>query len=142
PGTVIWKGMNKGLHEFPFGISTGVYLPIRLFVILSNYADVTASTYATPATDNLPLPIANSGAVNLTSVAQNFALTNLVDRWWNINAPGLVAGLTLSYKGTENTIDPNYQTGQLGIINWTGSNWSAPAATGQGVIAGIGTVSA
>jgi hypothetical protein len=142
PGTVIWKAMNKGLHEFPFGVSTGVYLPIRLFVMVTTNSDVTASTYATVAADNLPLPIVNGGAVSLSSVAANFALTNLVDRWWNISAPGVVAGLTLAYKGTENTIDPNFQTGQLGIINWTGSNWTAPAATGQGVIAGIGTVSA
>ena len=142
PGTVIWKGMNKGLHEFPFGINSSTYLPIRMFVMVSNYSDVSASTYATLGLDNLPLPIVNGTAVNLSSVAANFATTNLVDRWWNVSAPGIVAGLTLSYKGTENTIDPNFQLGQLGIVNWTGNSWTAPAATGSGVIAGIGTVSA
>jgi len=142
PGIVTWKGMNKGLHEFPFGTSQSTYLPVRLFVIVSINSDVTVSTYATIGTDNLPLPVANGSTVNLSTLAANYSTTNLVDRWWNISAPGLVSGLTISYKGTENTIDPNFQTGQLGIVNWTGTTWSAPAATGSGVIAGIGTVSA
>jgi hypothetical protein len=142
PGTIIWKNMTKGLHEFPFGISPTTYLPVRMFAMISNNNDVSVSTYAALGLDNLPLPLVGNSAVNLSTVPLNYATTNLIDRWWNISAPGVTAGLTVSYKGTENTIDPAFQTGQLGIVNWTGNSWSAPAATGAGVIAGIGTVSA
>jgi hypothetical protein len=142
PGTIIWKNMTKGLHEFPFGISSATYLPVRMFVMVAINNDVSASTYAALGLDNLPLPIVSNAAVSLSTLAANYATTNLIDRWWNISAPGVIAGLTVSYKGIENTIDPAFQLGQLGIVNWTGSSWSAPAATGSGVIAGIGTVSA
>jgi len=141
PGTIIWKNM-KGYQEFPFGVNASSYLPVRFFFMVGGITDVTASTYATPTTDNLPLPIVNGTNVNFSSVATSYPISNLIDRWWNISAPGVIAGLTVSYLGIENTMDPGYQTGAIGIVSWTGSGWSAPACVGSGVTGGIGTVSA
>ena len=142
PGTIIWKNVYKGLHEFPFGVSPTVYLPVRLFFMAGNVTDVVASTYATPTHDNLPFPLVNGSQVNFSSVEASYPNTNLIDRWWYINAPGVVAGLTLAYQGTENTMDPGFQSGPIGVLSWTGNGWSAPASSGIGITAGIGTVSA
>jgi len=142
PGTVVWKNVYKGLHEFPFGVNATTYLPVRLFFISGNATDVIARTYATVGSDNIPVPMVNGTLVNFAGLASTYANTNLIDRWWFIDAPGVIAGLTVSYRGIENTMDPGYQAGQIGIVNWTGSSWSAPACVGSGVTAGIGTVSA
>ena len=141
-GTFIWKNMYKGLHEFPFGVSPTAYLPVNLFFIAGNVTDVTATTYSTPAADNMPLPQVNGALVNFSTVANTYSNTNLMDRWWVIDAPGVTAGITVTYRGIENTLDPGYQHGQMGFVSWTGSGWCAPASAGTGVTSGLGTVSA
>ncbi|MCX6276038.1 MAG: T9SS type A sorting domain-containing protein [Bacteroidetes bacterium] len=140
-GTVIWKNMNFGLHEFPFGTSASAYLPVRLFFLAGVATDVSASTYAAPTTDNQPLPLFNGTPVNFNIATKSFPATDIIDRWWVINAPGVMAGLTVSYEGSENTIDAGYQAGQIGFLSWTGSTWTAPSSSGTGVISGIGIVS-
>ena len=140
-GTVIWKNMNFGLHEFPFGMSANTYLPVRLFFLAGLTTDVSVSTYGAPTTDNEPLPMSNGSPVNFNIATESFPATDIIDRWWVINAPGVMAGLTVSYEGVENTIDANYQTGQIGFLSWTGSSWCAPSSTGMGIISGVGTVS-
>ncbi len=140
-GTVIWKNMNFGLHEFPFGTSASAYLPVRLFFLAGLTTDVSVSTYAATTTDNEPLPMFNGIPVNFNAATESFPSTDIIDRWWVINAPGVMAGLTVSYEGAVNTIDANYQTGQIGFLSWTGSSWCAPASSGAGIITGVGTVS-
>lgn len=141
PGKVTWKNMSGGMHEFPFGTNASTYIPIQLFLSSGAGADVSASTYSTASTDNLPLPVMSGLPVNFAGVASTFTNSEVIDRWWIINAPGVTAGLTLSYRGSENTIDSSYQNGPVGFIKWTGTAWASPASAGMGTTSGIGIVS-
>ncbi|MEO8087503.1 MAG: T9SS type A sorting domain-containing protein [Bacteroidota bacterium] len=140
-GTIVWKNMNFGFHEFPFGTNATTFLPVQFFFMAGNTTDVSVSTYAASTPDNLPLPIENGVPVNFTGAPSAFTNTSIVDRWWSINAPNVTAGLVVTYRGTENTLDPSYQSGPMGFISWTGNSWNAPASTGTGAISGTGTVS-
>jgi hypothetical protein len=133
---VCWQNITAGVHNFPFGISPSVYLPVS-FTPNSGFGNnVTISTRKTPvANDPYPLP-----AISFAATA-SFELDYVVDRWWEITAPAITADVTLTYAGTENTLLPSVATQQLGILVWNGSAFNPPEGSGIGVTSGTGQVS-
>ena len=82
-----------------------------------------------------------SASSALTLVLDNtFALAQAVDRWWDISAPGFTATVTVSYKGSENTLPDSSAVSPLQINEWNGATWTKGLLSNKGVTSGIGTV--
>lgn len=137
---VLWQSITTGTHIVPFGVDEDTYLPITMTVLSGAGADVTFATRATNAANNLPWP---SGVTSMSGSGNGDQSSHsVIDRWWNIQAPGVIADLTLSYDGAnENTIDPALRSGNMGIQVWNGTYWPPVAGTGSGVTVGEGQVS-
>ncbi|MCX6292483.1 MAG: T9SS type A sorting domain-containing protein [Bacteroidetes bacterium] len=139
-----WKHLVSGTHTFPFGVNAGTYIPVDFTPVSGFGGDVSVSTRATSSTDNQPYPlIANSTQpVNMAINGNDISVTDVIDRWWNISAPGFTADITLTYDAAENTLSPVNKTGSLAILPWTGSDWGQPTGNGTGSTSAAGRVSA
>lgn len=115
-GTFIWKNIQRGEHIIPFGISPSVFIPAYINPKTGFGSTLTAKTWST-SKDNLPFPDASI----VFAGGNTFANDQVLDRWWNFTAPGMKADATLSYRGTENTLDPKYLNGKISLAQWTGS---------------------
>ncbi len=139
---LVWKNMTPGLHKFPFGVNSTSFIPVS-FTPTSGFGnDVSISTRATPATDNQPFP---SGIIasqtNTINVNGNpVSMTEAIDRWWKINAPGFTASVILTYRGIENSSPTGNFNDPIRIIQWTGNGWTPPLGSGTGTTANTGTV--
>jgi hypothetical protein len=146
-----WQvGATNATYVFPFGVpATGNYIPFTFVKTAGTTTDLYVSTRGTAASDNLPFPGASDagtvGAVtNLNGFAAgaavNYAVTNVIDRWWDIYAPGgATANVTFSYQGIENATT----TGTIQAQHWsqnTTPDWDPPVGAGTGSISGgVGT---
>ncbi|MDP2387032.1 MAG: T9SS type A sorting domain-containing protein [Bacteroidota bacterium] len=139
---------NTGAHIYPFGVTTGAsnYVPFTFNKTTAGSSNITVSTRASAADDNLPWAVASNVALvnSMQSNAGTFyadaTVPSVVDRWWDITASAAVTGnLVFSYRGVENTTTDN-PTGELKAQHWDGTTWEAPVGTGTGVTAGVGTV--
>ena len=133
--------MTSGAHIFPFGVNSTNYIPVTFHVLYGSGNDVSLSTRAT-GIDNLPLPSSTLlGAVtSLILTNPTDPQTKIIDRYWNITATGITANVTVSYRGSENTLDPTYKNGTLTAKYWDGSTWSDLNGSANGIASGIGTV--
>lgn len=124
---ICWKNMTAGLHEFPFGRSSSIYLPVKFNLTTGSGSDVTISTRRTYR-NNLPYP---SNTIALAS-SSNAAETKAVDRWWSVNAPGTIADITLTYCDDENTLSPQPDINSLCALQLSGTMWNRllPASNG------------
>ncbi len=140
---IVWENVFMGTHIFPFGADSGSYLPVTFNVTDGAGNSITASTRPTNM-DNLPLTVQNgfNTIPNLNIFNEgDEAYTKIIDRWWNFEAPGITADVTLTYKGYENTCSSEIATKNFGIMKWTGTYWSGLTGLGTGVTQGIGSVS-
>lgn len=137
-----YTGTNVAAYVFPFGVSASEYIPVTFNKKTNADATISVSTRGT-GVDNLPLV----PGVALTGISGADA-TLVVDRWWDISssvnplpAPG--ADVTLSYRGSENTLpDPNVNLA-IQHYNSTIGDWDTPYLNySTGTAAGIGTVTA
>ncbi|HLG34298.1 MAG TPA: T9SS type A sorting domain-containing protein [Bacteroidia bacterium] len=138
---IVWQNMTTGSHEFPFGKSSTVYIPVIFSPISGMGGTVTIGTRAT-GIDNEPRPYVstvNLTAISLSSSEEQIAENNYIDRWWDIEAPGFTASFTLSYPGDENTILTQYRTGEFNFEEYHDGTWLIHEVAGNGITAGIGT---
>jgi hypothetical protein len=138
-------GTGTGSFIVPFGYSNSVYLPFTFNKTSTSAADLTVSTWSSAA-DNTPWAQASSVAAVAdmfdATVGGDGSVQAVIDRWWDIGASAAaVAGLTFTYRGSENTTTIN-PTGMFGAQRWNGSSWDAPVGSGLGVTSSTGTVSA
>ncbi|HQW24093.1 MAG TPA: T9SS type A sorting domain-containing protein, partial [Bacteroidia bacterium] len=132
---VCWKKLSTGIHEIPFGTSTDRIFPVYFNVTTGIGKDIFVSTRKTTK-DNMPYP-----AINMTFPGGSpFAVEHVVDRWWSFTGDGVKADITLTYLGEENTLASTMATGQLKIIQWTGSGWNITNAASNGVKNGKGSI--
>jgi hypothetical protein len=153
PSVVRWSmGTTTGAHIFPFGVS-GVQVPVTFDKTTAGASDVDISTRATAASDNAPWAGAsNVGGVtffncpNNGMTGNNCAANSVIDRWWDITPSSAVtANVTLSYRGSENTLNAPYNSSNVGIQWWDGSYWNLDNATSGSALAvtsGVGNVTA
>ncbi len=147
PSIIRWNmNTNTGAHIFPFGVA-GVQIPFTFNKTTAGASNISVSTRATAASNNLPWAgVSNVAAVsimesNAGTYYADASIPSVVDRWWDITSSAAVtANLVFSYRGVENTTTSN-PTGTLQAQHWNGTSWDAPVGTGGGVIAGVGTVS-
>jgi hypothetical protein len=134
-GYIKWQNVSSGTYVFPFGKNTQYYLPV-MFTPTSGTGNVMIRTRTT-GLDNLPMPI---NPLNLSAVAAPLdPINNLIDRWWDLNAPGLTANVTVSYAGDENTLLAAYRNGSLNIEQFNNGAWTRVSNAGTGVTSGTGT---
>ncbi len=139
-GIVRWENMSNGTYHFMFGVNSTTYIPVIFTSSTNGFMEV--STRRTTMTNNTPWT-GLSHVAPVTNMNQNgvdVSVSNVMDRWWVIYAPGMTGSLTLSYAGSENTTDPSLRTGLFSIQGWNGSQWLPPAGSGTGVTSGVGTV--
>lgn len=137
-------GTNTGAHVYPFGVG-GAQIPFTFNKTTAGASDISVSTRATSATNNTPW----AGASNLAAVSHMYdptiggdgSVQAVIDRWWDITTSAAVtADVTFTYRGSENTMLPLYQSGALGAQHWNGTGWDPPVGSGTGVTSGTGSV--
>ncbi len=129
---------------FPFGKSSSEVIYLNLNITNnpgSGY--ITISTRSTAA-NNSPLP-GNDNVNAITNInpgGADVSTTHVIDRWWEVNAPGVNADYTLRYSGAENTTSGSTAIGTFNVQFWNGGNFTKFNSTGNGVTAGVGAISA
>ncbi len=140
PSIIQWNTGGSGNYVFPFGAS-GDYIPISLNRTTTGASAVSVSTRATAANTNAPW---TTGVTNMHSVVLGIADASeetAIDRWYQITPSSpIIADLTLSYRGAENTTTVS-PTGTFAIQRWNGL-WEDQQGSGTGVTSGVGTVTA
>ncbi len=153
PSIMRWNmGAVTGAHVYPFGVA-GTQIPFTFNKTTVGATNVDVSTRSTAASNNLPW----AGASNVAAVGFMFcpnlaisgnpcAVNSVIDRWWDITTSAAVtANCTFSYRGSENTLNVPYNTGNIGTQFWDGSNWNGNNFTigsALAVSAGVGAVTA
>jgi hypothetical protein len=139
-GNICWKNMVRGNHEFPFGVSATEYIPVIFSPVSGFGKDVTIETYPTSA-DNLPYPDIKS-QTPVSFKDNTYAATDVIDRWWILQADGITADVTLTYRSSGKIIQGNIDIDTpLGIIQWNGSGWTTHGGTTTSNSNGAGTAS-
>ena len=145
---ILWQGGSTiaGAHLFPFGTSTGVYIPFTFNVTTANAGNVTLSTYKTNA-GNAPLPptvlnLNSTTGLTCASVPGNDNCDATVDRFWQITVTGTpTATITFSYDPLEIGVAPyNVQANQRAQRYDVGTNKWQPALAGQSTVGTAVTV--
>jgi Secretion system C-terminal sorting domain len=139
-------GYSPSSHNlvFPFGRSSTEVIYLNL-----NITNNPGTGYITISTrrsspDNTPLPgTDNVNAItNINPGGQDVSTTHVIDRWWEVNAPGVTADYVLRYSGDENTTSGSTASGAFNVQFWNGSNFTKFNSTGNGVTTGVGSISA
>jgi hypothetical protein len=149
---ILWNcGTTTGSFVFPFGANDGSYIPLTFNKTTAGSSNITLSTRATAASNNVPLA---TGVSNMNCLAGgDGSVPSVIDRWWDISPSAAVTGdVTFSYRGSENTTgDP---LSEIAVQHWHstgGGYWNdgmgggagAYVATGaNGVTSGVGSVTA
>lgn len=136
-------GTNTGSYTYPFGTSSS-YVPVVINKTSNEANTISAATRATSGDDNQPwvagVGSMGSGVLNMPDAS----IKAVIDRWWEIvpTDNNLIADLTLSYDGNENTTDNNSALGTFAMQMWDGTNWGPQEGTGVTATSGIGQVTA
>ena len=97
---LIWSiGNNLTSHTYPFGTSSGSYIPFVLNLTAGNIGNVTVSTYGTPV-NNTPYPTTPILVTNLYAYNGADNSGNTVDRFWQIDKDGASGTATLTFTAT------------------------------------------
>jgi hypothetical protein len=147
PSIVRWRiGANTGSYSVPFGVASS-QLPFGFNITsgmpaAADYVDI--STRATATSANTPWA---SGVTHMfdPTLVQDGSDEAVIDRWWELTfTSAATANLSFAYRGSENTLQVPYNTGNLGA-QWWSTGWfpnnsnigSTPAVT-----VGVGTATA
>lgn len=143
---ICWQtGNNTDAYVFPFGVSFSEYIPVTFDKQETTDPTICVATRGTSA-DNLPV----ATGTNMLSV-HGGGPAYLIDRWWDVESsidpiPGLGAHLTLSYRGSENTLPAASANEPLAIQHFDAiglGDWEEPyPGSAAGVTSGIGSVTA
>lgn len=137
--TLTWNTNTTGAYIFPFGTldPTDFYIPLSIHKTSNGTNEITVSTRTTTS-ENSPW---TTGVTNMTSVVlglSDASMETAIDRWYEIQpSQPLVADVTYSYRGAENTTTVS-PTGIFGIQRWNGM-WEDQMGSGNGVTTGVGT---
>jgi len=135
---VKWRNVSQGVHTIPFGISATQKIPFS-FTPTSGFGnDFSVSTRGT-GSDNRPL---TNGVVHLNFKGAESGNTKIIDRWYQVTAPGVKANITASYLGEENTTNANLANKNFSVIGWTGIEWKMLGGSGNGSTSSTGSVTA
>jgi len=153
PSVMRWNmGTVTGAHIYPFGVAAA-QIPFTFNKTTAGVSSIDVSTRSTSLSDNQPwASTSNVAAVgfmfcpNLAISGSTCAVNSVIDRWWDITPSAAVtANCTFSYRGSENTLNAPYNTGNIGAQFWDGTNWNGNNATigsAAAVSAGVGNVTA
>ncbi len=110
---ICWKKISTGKHEFPFGRSSELYLPLIYDVISGSGKDVWASTRR--------MEKANSASGSgFSTLSAALIEANAVERWWTVASNGINADITFTFCTDEN----NKGSSDLSALQWTGTTWT------------------
>ncbi len=121
-GKIAWNlDTVAGTYTFPFGTTSGDFIPFTLTLESGSIGIVTVSTYPT-GTDNLPLP---ATVTNVNDVNGFDNSGNTVDRFWQIDKTGTGGVAALTFTAT------NAEVGTISGLRaqrWNSVNggWDAP----------------
>ncbi|PKP47583.1 MAG: hypothetical protein CVT95_05485 [Bacteroidetes bacterium HGW-Bacteroidetes-12] len=134
-----WFNTNgAGNYLFPFGVSAADYIPFTFGKTSAGTNNITISSWTTDQA-NFPRPALTNVAAVTSMTGTADAVPRAIDRFWDIQSPNpVVADLTFSYRGIENTtMSP---LGQIFAQHWNGAAWDPQVGPGTpGVTAGVGT---
>lgn len=147
PSIVRWyTGTNTGTYSIPFGAS-GQQFPFDFNITAAMPAGtdyVEAATRPTASTANTPWASTVTHMFD-PNLGQDGSDEAVIDRWWELTFSGAAtADLTFRYRGTENTLQVPYNTGNLGA-QWWATGWfpnNANIGSSPAVLAGVGSVNA
>lgn len=134
-GIVKWNDNLIATYEFPFGTSTGKYIPVILNCKSGTGKCIAVNTTSTNQ-ENTPLPIGLQS--NLYAAPKT--VNEQIDRWWKIEATGIMADITLSYASEENSTEESKQTENFSVQYKTNSGWSNKTGNGNGVTNNTGQI--
>jgi Secretion system C-terminal sorting domain len=132
-----------GQRSWFFSTAAGVRLPFSINLAANSSTYLKVSTRPCNK-ENFPFPQTPDGTpVTSLNIGGNHAASRIIDRWYTIEAPGSVAGLTLSYSGDENTLPEALSNSNIAMSSWTGTAWTSPAgfsnnADGSGTVVATG----
>lgn len=139
-------GYSPSNHNlvFPFGRSSIEVIYLNINITNNPGAGYITISTRRSATDNTPLPgTDNVNAItNINPGGQDVSITHVIDRWWEVNAPGVTADYVFRYSGDENTTSGSIASGAFNVQFWNGINFTKFNSTGNGVTTGIGSISA
>lgn len=146
---VSWLQTSQGEYIFPFVKANATYIPVT-FEVINGSGTINISTRATANPNNEPLPNTVPGTATANPATQvyfdpanaSLPTTEMIDRWWHVDAQGLSGNVTLTYDGDENTIDPGYRNGLISMVQWQAGNWANHGGISQAVTSGTATVTA
>lgn len=148
PSIIRWYHRTVGGSKvYPFGVA-GAYIPFTLNITspMGNAAAyVEVSTRATAASNNQPWAAGVSHMYSPNVPYTDGSIPAVIDRWWQVNnSHAVTANATFSYRGSENTLNPLYNTGMIGAQYW-GGGWlpdNANIGSAAAVTSGVGSVTA
>ncbi len=139
-GFVHWMNMTTGIHVFPFGYDSEHFLPF-VFTPVSGMGKTVSVTTRATGPDNLPLPGSFGSLQSIMRDGSNIAVSSVIDRWYEVNAPGYVADISLCYRGVENTTADSLKYAPFGVQAWNGYGWTRSFGSAFTVRNGVGTIS-
>ncbi|MBL0339470.1 MAG: T9SS type A sorting domain-containing protein [Bacteroidetes bacterium] len=134
---LIWKNIEPGAHTIPFGINTEKLLPF-VFTPISGFGNDFSVSTRSCSKDNRPL---NPGVTNININNSDVSYNRVIDRWYYISAPGIIAHVTASYLPEENTTHSSLATNNFSLMNWNNSKWDIIGGNGNGTLLQTGNVS-
>jgi len=148
--TVNWNvGANAGVHTIPFGINASTYIPFQV-TPSSDLGILSVTTYNT-ATNNQPYPVASGpytiNVMHMRSQATgtDISITDVVDRFWQINKTGPGTNATLAF-GYKPTAFPGGEEPAAGPFTYVPQRFQIPGGTGSAAggwaLPGVGVNSA
>lgn len=138
-GFIRWMNMTTGEHIFPFAFNAADYLPFIFSPVSGMGETVSVATRAT-GIDNMPFPVNNLHVNSITRNGKDIAVSSVIDRYFEVRAPGYKANTVVMYRGAENTTADSLNGTSFGIQSWDGHKWSNSFGLGIGVKQGIGTI--
>lgn len=115
-GKIKWNiGNELDLYIFPFGNTSGDYIPFIMNHISGDIGNVTVSTYQTDE-NNIPYPTSPVAVNNMFDTYGNDNSTNTVDRFWQIDKDGSGGIATLTFNSSPTETGP--------IANLVAQRWN------------------
>lgn len=117
---ILWKNISIGKHEFPFGRSTEVYLPVVINVVSGAGKEISASSWRL-LKPNSSGSLSTNGYSTLSAALNE---VNAIERWWAFSTPGVKADISFTFSSDE--IPSTIESGNniLCALQWTGSEWN------------------
>jgi len=125
---VVWNNISPGLHTIPFGTSKKHLIPF-MFTPVSGYGNQFSVSTRGCQPDNRPL---THGITNLDFLNKEAGTDKVIDRWFDVDAPGVTATVKASYLGTENTTSPELAYKNFAAMVWSGTKWKLIHGIGNG----------